>query len=70
MGLVRALGGVPPRTFVVGCEPQTRLTLDDEEIVAQLSEPVRAALPEAVRLTQSLIDELASNPTKEEVSSR
>jgi hydrogenase maturation protease len=56
--LVGALGGAPPRTFVIGCEPQTRMTGDEEEIVAQLSEPVRAALEPAVKLVVSLLAEL------------
>ena len=58
LALARALGGRPPRTLVVGCEPQTRMTADDDEVVAELSEPVRAALDEAVRLVESLVERL------------
>ena len=58
LALARALGGPLPRTLVVGCEPQTRISPDDEEIVAALSEPVRAALDEAERLVESLLDDL------------
>jgi hydrogenase maturation protease len=59
LALVGTLGGAPaPRTFVVGCEPQTRMTGDEEEIVAQLSEPVRAALAPAVRLVESLLADI------------
>lgn len=68
LGLVRALGGTPPRTFVVGCEPLTRMSAEDEEIVAQLSEPVRAALDPALALVQSLLEELVQKPTHEEVT--
>jgi hydrogenase maturation protease len=60
LALSRAMGGSPPRTLVVGCEPQTRMSADDEEIVAALSEPVRAALDEAVRLVESVLDELTN----------
>jgi hydrogenase maturation protease len=60
LALARAMGGTPPRTLVVGCEPQTRMTVDDEEIVAALSEPVRAALDEAVRLVDSVLAELTN----------
>ena len=60
LALARALGGSPPRTLVVGCEPQTRMTGDEDEIVADLSEPVRAALDEAVRMVEDLLDELTS----------
>jgi hydrogenase maturation protease len=52
--LARSLGGSPPRTFVVGCEPASA----DEAAV--LSEPVRAALDEAVRMVESLLDELTN----------
>jgi hydrogenase maturation protease len=68
IGLVRALGGDPPRTFVIGCEPQTRMSADDEEIVAQLSEPVRAALDQAVTLVESLLADLSSDNDEMEVS--
>ena len=60
LGLVRALGARPPRTFVVGCEPRTRVSMDDEELVAELSEPVRHALPEAERLVRSLLADLTN----------
>jgi hydrogenase maturation protease len=56
--LVRAFGGRPPRTFVVGCEPQTRMTGDEDDIVAQLSEPVLAALGPAVQLVESLLADI------------
>jgi hydrogenase maturation protease len=61
MGLVRALGGRAPRTLLIGCEPQTRISAEDEEIVAQLSEPVLAALDSAVKLTESVLTDLARN---------
>ena len=60
LAMVQALGGRPPRTLVVGCEPQTRMSGDDEEVVAQLSEPVRAAMDEAVRLVTSVLDDLTT----------
>jgi hydrogenase maturation protease len=63
IGLVRALGGTPPPMFVVGCEPQTRMSAEDEEIVAQLSEPVRASLDQAVTLVESLVADIRQNYT-------
>jgi hydrogenase maturation protease len=57
LGLVRALGGDPPQTFLVGCEPQTR-TSGDEDFVVELSEPVRAALDPAIQLVESLLHEI------------
>jgi hydrogenase maturation protease len=62
LALARTLGGSLPRTLVVGCEPQTRMSADAEEIVAALSEPVRAALDEAVRLVESVLEDLIPEP--------
>jgi hydrogenase maturation protease len=58
LALARALGGAPPRTLVLGCEPLVRLPEDSEEIVASLSEPVAAALDGAERLLGELVEEL------------
>jgi len=58
LGLLRAFGSTPPRTFVVGCEPQSRVSPEGEELVVALSEPVRAALDPAVKLVESLLHEI------------
>jgi hydrogenase maturation protease len=63
--LVQALGGRPPRTLVVGCEPQTRMSADDEEIVDRLSPPVSAALDGGVDLVESLLADLLTSPQSE-----
>jgi hydrogenase maturation protease len=70
LAMARALGGgQPPRTLVVGCEPATRMTGDEDEVVAAISEPVRAALDEAERLVAQLLDELTTTtPPKEDPS--
>jgi hydrogenase maturation protease len=60
LSLVGALGGVPPRTLVVGCEPRTRMDPGEEDFSAGLSEPVRAALEEAVRMVETVLAELAA----------
>ena len=61
LSLAKTFGGVPPRTLVVACEPQTVMTGEPcEELVGELSEPVRAAVDEAVRLVENLATELAS----------
>ncbi len=70
LALARHLGSPLPRVLVVGCEPANQLTGDDE-LLAELSEPVRAALGEAVRTVEALVEELASEeqetkPTQEE----
>ena len=51
--LVRALGGEAGRLYLVACEPAV---LEAEEI--GFSEPVRAAIPDAVSMVESLIQEL------------
>jgi hydrogenase maturation protease len=60
LSLVHALGGTPPRTLVVGCEPQTRIDPGDEELVADLSEPVRLALEEGMKMVDSVLAELTA----------
>ena len=50
---VRALGGEPDRLYVVGCEPAV---IEAEEI--GLSDPVRAAVPNAVAMVEALVHEL------------
>jgi hydrogenase maturation protease len=57
LALARALGGPLPRVLVVGCEPATRMTGEEDEVVAELSAPVRAAVDEAVRIVLGLIEE-------------
>jgi hydrogenase maturation protease len=55
--LSRALGARPTRTLVVGCEPQVVLGGEDyDEMLMELSEPVRAAVEEAVKLVVSLVE--------------
>jgi hydrogenase maturation protease len=47
-----------PRTLVVGCEPQTHMSAEDDQIVAELTEAVRASLDEAVGLAENLLKDL------------
>ncbi len=58
LALAGQLGPVPERILVVGCEPQVAMTGDEEELVGDLSEPVRAALDEAVQMVEKLLGEL------------
>jgi hydrogenase maturation protease len=58
LSLARQVGSVPKRILVVGCEPAVRMTGDEEEVVGELSEPVRAAIDDAVGLVESVIREL------------
>jgi hydrogenase maturation protease len=63
LALARRLGPADalPRILVVGCEPETRMSGDQEDVVAELSAPVRAALDEAVALVESLLAELTTD---------
>jgi hydrogenase maturation protease len=60
LGLAQALGGPLPRVLVVGCEPQTVMRGDEEDVVATMGEPVRAALDEGVALVETLLRDLTS----------
>lgn len=56
--LSRALGAPPTRTLVVGCEPQVIVGGEDyDDMLMELSEPVRAAVEEAANLVESLVHE-------------
>jgi len=55
LSMVKAMGGSPKRILVVGCEPEPGT--EDEERMG-LSEPVRAAVDEAVIMIESLIAKL------------
>ena len=54
--LSRALGAKRTRTLVVGCEPQVTVSGEDD-VLMELSEPVCAAVEEAVKLVESLVRE-------------
>jgi hydrogenase maturation protease len=56
LALVRRLGGEPERALVVACEPA------DLGPGMELSAPVRAAVPEAVRLVMTVVGGGAAGP--------
>jgi hydrogenase maturation protease len=58
LSLAGQLGPVPERILVIGCEPLTGVTSDDEELVGELSDPVRAAIGPAVELVEQTLQEL------------
>ena len=67
LGLARALGDALPRVLVVGCEPLSIMRGDEDEVVASVSEPVRAAIESGVALVESLLEDILSEgPPKEE----
>jgi hydrogenase maturation protease len=53
--LVQSLGGEIPQLYLVGCEPAV-LEAEDGEI--SLSESVRAAVPKAVEMIRTLVNDL------------
>jgi hydrogenase maturation protease len=62
--LSRALGARPTRTLVVGCEPQAVVGGEDyDDMLMELSEPVQAAVEEAVKLVESLVEEIDKEVT-------
>jgi hydrogenase maturation protease len=66
LALARTLGASTlPRVLVVGCEPETAMRGDEEDVVAAVSEPVRLALDEAVLLVESLLAELTTTQGQE-----
>jgi hydrogenase maturation protease len=69
LALARTLGGAIPRVLVVGCEPAVRMTGAEEEVVAELSEPVRAAVDGAASLVESLIEDLRRERNQERTTS-
>src|SRR4051812_21751566 len=56
--LAGQLGPVPERILVIGCEPLTGVSGEDEELVGELSDPVRAAVDVAAELVESTLAEL------------
>lgn len=50
LSVARALGALPPDTFIVGCEPE-----DADELTMELSVPVRAAVGVAATRVNELI---------------
>jgi hydrogenase maturation protease len=62
LAFAHALGARPGRTLVVGCEPAPAGDNDaDTPMSMELSEPVRAALDEAVRMIDALIARLSTD---------
>ena len=63
--LSRWLGAKPTRTLVVGCEPQIVMGGEDyDNMLMELSEPVCAGVEEAVKLVESLVEEIGREGDK------
>ncbi len=61
LGYARALGAKPIPTFLVGCEPAPLGEDEYLEMQMGLSDPVRAAVDEAVQMVDELIARLVSS---------
>jgi hydrogenase maturation protease len=57
--MVRSLGGGSGKIYLIGCEPAT---LETEDGRFGLSETVQAALPQAIEMIQSLLNDLLCEP--------
>ncbi len=65
MKFARALGAKPSRTLVVGCEPQVVVSGEDyDDMLMELSPPVDAAVEEAAKLVQSLVEKIIGEGDK------
>jgi hydrogenase maturation protease len=63
--LAGQLGPVPERILVIGCEPLTGVSGDEEELVGELSDPVRAAVDVAVEMVEQTLRELLEAEERE-----
>jgi hydrogenase maturation protease len=62
--LARVLGAEVPSTLVVGCEPKLVLSGEDyDDMLMELSEPVQGAVGEAVKLVESVVEEVNAQTT-------
>jgi hydrogenase maturation protease len=61
--LARELGSLPARTLVVGCRPLAVADPDGDEVLVELSAPVRAAVGTAADLVRSLVEKLVEEET-------
>ena len=67
LALARRLGGMPARTLIVACEPGVLPDPESDDVEAELSAPVAAAVERLPALVRSLIDQLLT-PSPEVVS--
>jgi hydrogenase maturation protease len=66
LALARALGRVPPQVFVVACEPACVVEgQNDDDLVGELSSPVRAAVEEAASVVETLVADLQTRKVVE-----
>jgi len=59
--LAEAFGGRPPLVYVVGCEP---VELGSDDGLIGLSAPVRAAIPLAINMVESIVSRILAKEMK------
>src|SRR6266481_443758 len=57
--MARSMGGAIEQVFLVGCEPSPQVP--DDDLRMEMSQPVQAAIEEAVDLVLTLVNHLRSN---------
>ena len=57
LAMAKAMGGQPKRLFVVGCEPESQAASEEIERMG-LSEPVAAAVDQAIAMVESLVNKI------------
>lgn len=58
LALARAMGAPPTKVYVVACEPGFIPPPDSDDVVMELTAPVEAAVGEAVKMVQVLIEDI------------
>jgi len=59
MALARTMGARPTPSYLVACEPERVLAGETcEDVLVELSAPVRASIDEAMRMVENLVDKI------------
>jgi hydrogenase maturation protease len=67
LALARTMGAPPTRTFLVACEPDCVMSGEPEEdVMVELSVPVRAAVDGAVQMVESLVADICGETRQKE----
>jgi hydrogenase maturation protease len=58
----KAMGSCPRQVYIIGCEPSMPTVADEGEQPLEMTPPVAAAVDEAVKMVESLVEKLAGAP--------
>lgn len=70
LAFARALGPLPKRLLVVGCEPAVVTDRRADERIGELSEPVRAAIDGAIAQIERLLEEILADVVTDRPAAR